>query len=530
MPRREPPEPQRDETQVADMMALNGPPSPITCPPCGGPLWETEDDGVVRYACHVGHQYAPDSLLAEHGEAVEQALWSAVRVLEQHADLRLRMSKRAEAAGIRMVAEGFAEDSHNYHLQAQHIRRPALRPARSCRALSGAVPQEGPGAIDWRAVAPPAMAKKKTKPAPTPRKGKGKARPPRPARSTRARRPAAPIPVVAPARMSGALTVVGVGASAGGLEAFSQMLRAPARRAAPGHRLRPAPVAAARERAGAVADRPDVAAGRPGQERHASRGRARLRHSAERADGHRDGELHLIAAAEAIDPQHHADRLLPALARRRRAQERAVGVILSGTRRDGAIGLREIKARRRHHHRASAGIGEVRRHAARRDRHRHGRSGAAAGRRSAPSWPSIARHALRRAPPTRRPTMARRGDRRSCGEIFDVLRPASGVDFSHYKPPTIKRRLLRRDGAAPADRRSRSTSRYCASNPDEVRSALPGSADPRHPVLPRSGSFEALAAARLPGDRRAALGRRADPHLGAGLRDRRGGLLASRSR
>jgi two-component system, chemotaxis family, protein-glutamate methylesterase/glutaminase len=125
MPRRDEPEPQRpaDDAQVADMMALNGPPSPITCPACGGALWETEEDGVVRYACHVGHQYAPDSLLAEHGEAVEQALWSAVRVLEQHAELRQRMSKRAQDAGITTVAAGFAEDSRDYHVQAQHIRQ-----------------------------------------------------------------------------------------------------------------------------------------------------------------------------------------------------------------------------------------------------------------------------------------------------------------------------------------------------------------------------------------------------------------------
>lgn len=124
MPRGDEPEPQSpaDDSQVADMMALNGPPSPITCPACGGALWETEEDGVVRYACHVGHQYAPDSLVAEHGEAVEQALWSAVRVLEQHADLRLRMSTRAKDGGMATLAEGFAEDSRNYHLQAQHIR------------------------------------------------------------------------------------------------------------------------------------------------------------------------------------------------------------------------------------------------------------------------------------------------------------------------------------------------------------------------------------------------------------------------
>ena len=124
MPRGDELEPQRpaDDTQVADMMALNGPPSPITCPACGGALWETGEGGVSRYACHVGHQYAPDSLLAEHGESVEQALWSAVRVLEQHAELRQRMAKRALEAGLSKVADGFEADSRDYHLQARQIR------------------------------------------------------------------------------------------------------------------------------------------------------------------------------------------------------------------------------------------------------------------------------------------------------------------------------------------------------------------------------------------------------------------------
>jgi two-component system chemotaxis response regulator CheB len=123
--RRDPSEQQRpaDETQVADVEALLGPPTPITCPACGGALWESHEDGVVRYACHVGHQYGPDSLLAEHGHSVEHALWSAVRVLEQHAELRQRMSRRAHDAGIATVAQRFAEDGRDYHGQAQSIRR-----------------------------------------------------------------------------------------------------------------------------------------------------------------------------------------------------------------------------------------------------------------------------------------------------------------------------------------------------------------------------------------------------------------------
>ena len=195
MPRRQEPEPQRDETQVADMMALNGPPSPITCPACAArrkPKTTASSATPATWATNT----RPDSLLAEHGEAVEQALWSAVRVLEQHADLRLRMSKRAEAAGIRLVAEGFAEDSHNHHLQAQHIRR-LLFGQRDRVAPDPAGPAGRPvrGRLACR-PAPPAMAKKKPKPAPHVPEGRRPARRRCPQSSTRARRPAAPIPVV----------------------------------------------------------------------------------------------------------------------------------------------------------------------------------------------------------------------------------------------------------------------------------------------------------------------------------------------
>jgi hypothetical protein len=61
-------------------------------------------------------------LLEEQRDAVEGALWSAVRVLEEYTELRLRMAKRAEAAGLPIVSEGFAEGARNSHRQAQAIR------------------------------------------------------------------------------------------------------------------------------------------------------------------------------------------------------------------------------------------------------------------------------------------------------------------------------------------------------------------------------------------------------------------------
>jgi two-component system chemotaxis response regulator CheB len=111
-----------EQTPVRKMEQLFGAPSALTCPDCGGSLWEVEDGRLIRYRCHVGHQYAPDSLAAEQRDVVEAALWRAVRVLEEHAALRLRMARRADAAGLSVVSEGFAEGARSSHRQAQEIR------------------------------------------------------------------------------------------------------------------------------------------------------------------------------------------------------------------------------------------------------------------------------------------------------------------------------------------------------------------------------------------------------------------------
>src|SRR3954452_7888580 len=84
-------------TEVSEMVALFGPPSGLTCPDCGGALWEVEENGVLRYQCHVGHQYAPANLEEGQRDAVDGALWSAVRVLEEHAALKMRMADRASS-------------------------------------------------------------------------------------------------------------------------------------------------------------------------------------------------------------------------------------------------------------------------------------------------------------------------------------------------------------------------------------------------------------------------------------------------
>ena len=311
------------------------------------------------------------------------------------------------------------------------------------------------------------------------------------AKATTSRRAARAPAVVPPVRMSGALTVVGVGASAGGLEAFSQILRAcrdakhspssSSSTSSPHHESAlvslltvqtPLTVVQAEEGMRVEAEHvyvipPNVQMEMRGAELHLSpRPADRSRHT--------PIDAFLVSLAESV-------------------QERSVAVILSGTASDGAHRAGRREARRRHHLRAIAGVGEVRRHAARRDRHRDGRSGAAAGgdRRQAGG----ARRARPRAGDDVR-RRSRRGARQPAADLRRA-RPVSGVDFRHYKLPTIKRRLFRRM----ALHRINDVGDYLQLLREQrQRSAqpLPGSADPRDAVLPRSGVVRRAGVARVP--------------------------------
>lgn len=71
-----------------------GPPTGFICPECNGPLWETRTGMAMQFRCHVGHAYSPDSLLADHADGLERALWSAVRTFDEQAALLRRLGER----------------------------------------------------------------------------------------------------------------------------------------------------------------------------------------------------------------------------------------------------------------------------------------------------------------------------------------------------------------------------------------------------------------------------------------------------
>ena len=96
----EPPSQVKDEIEATRMnrelrdMARLGTLSPFTCPSCRGALWELEENGHLRYRCHTGHAYTHTSLLIDQNTAIEEAMYSALRAVEEKATALRRLADR----------------------------------------------------------------------------------------------------------------------------------------------------------------------------------------------------------------------------------------------------------------------------------------------------------------------------------------------------------------------------------------------------------------------------------------------------
>jgi two-component system chemotaxis response regulator CheB len=71
-----------------------GSPSGFGCPDCGGVLWEVGEQAGLRFRCRVGHAYTARALLAAEDAGLEDALWAALRALEEQESLSRRMLER----------------------------------------------------------------------------------------------------------------------------------------------------------------------------------------------------------------------------------------------------------------------------------------------------------------------------------------------------------------------------------------------------------------------------------------------------
>ena len=99
-----------------------GQPSPYSCPDCGGVLWELRDGELLRFRCRVGHAYTSETLATEQALTIEQALWTALRALEEQASVKRRLGLRAKQAGQLALAAQFELRAVGLEAQARQVR------------------------------------------------------------------------------------------------------------------------------------------------------------------------------------------------------------------------------------------------------------------------------------------------------------------------------------------------------------------------------------------------------------------------
>jgi two-component system chemotaxis response regulator CheB len=85
--------------------------SVFTCPECGGSLWQVDENKLIRFRCHVGHAYNGETLLAEQTEALEAALWTAVRTFKEKGVLARQLAERERGEGDAAGAARFDEQA-----------------------------------------------------------------------------------------------------------------------------------------------------------------------------------------------------------------------------------------------------------------------------------------------------------------------------------------------------------------------------------------------------------------------------------
>jgi two-component system chemotaxis response regulator CheB len=87
------------ESHTMDELDAIGTPSGLVCPDCQGALWELRGTRPPRYRCHTGHAFSLSSLKATLDTATEEALWSAIRALQEKAQVLRRSAAAARAEG-----------------------------------------------------------------------------------------------------------------------------------------------------------------------------------------------------------------------------------------------------------------------------------------------------------------------------------------------------------------------------------------------------------------------------------------------
>jgi two-component system chemotaxis response regulator CheB len=96
--------------------------TPLSCPECGGPMWEAGEPPARTYRCYLGHAATGREMLRRQDQEIERALWAAVRALQERATTWSRLAADSRAFGHDITAVDYDRRSREAHEQAARAR------------------------------------------------------------------------------------------------------------------------------------------------------------------------------------------------------------------------------------------------------------------------------------------------------------------------------------------------------------------------------------------------------------------------
>src|SRR6185503_11139284 len=94
----------------------------LTCPSCGGAVWEIQEQSLTLFKCHTGHSYTAELMLEEQSEAVDSAAWTLLRSINENIHLRKKMAEWARNTGRIQEAEFHDQQAAEAEKQSLAVR------------------------------------------------------------------------------------------------------------------------------------------------------------------------------------------------------------------------------------------------------------------------------------------------------------------------------------------------------------------------------------------------------------------------
>jgi two-component system chemotaxis response regulator CheB len=123
------PEPMRIEVKIAGEAApleagveKLGDPSTYACPECHGVLRSVKEGDRVRFRCHTGHAYSMEALISEFDSAIDTALWTSVRALQEKVILFRSLAEDARHMRDDALARSLATRADETLRRAELVR------------------------------------------------------------------------------------------------------------------------------------------------------------------------------------------------------------------------------------------------------------------------------------------------------------------------------------------------------------------------------------------------------------------------